>query len=133
MGDAYNFGISSFSEAISSPHPTVPHGSRFTFGESGRAGQSINVVEGMDATRVDLNLLEGSGDGGQSSSSTLAGNQHGDNVVVAIVEGVNNQSIEPIAGPSSQAHGSQIPVAKKSKFSFHKVLSESGRSFDWVI
>ncbi|KAG4074560.1 hypothetical protein HA402_005625 [Bradysia odoriphaga] len=104
-----------FSEAISSPHPTVQHGSRFTFGESGRASQLMNAVEGMDDTRVELNLLEGSGDGGQSSSSALDVQQAENVDLVANPDGANNPSNEPVAGPSSQAHGSQIPVAKKKR------------------
>ncbi len=98
----------------------MPHGSRFTFGDSGRVtvGQIIAVaVEGMDDTRVELNLLEGSGDGGQSSSSIHVEVQqlvNVDSVVNVENANLNKQPDEPIAGPSSQAHGSQIPVAKRS-------------------
>lgn len=71
----------------------------------------------MDDTRIDLNLLDGSGDGGQSSSSTHAETQHTVNVesVDESAANLNKKPDEPIAGPSNQAHGSQIPVAKKSK------------------
>lgn len=109
----------SFSEALSSPHPTVPHGSRFTFGDSGGSivnravvATLVSAVEGMDDTRVDLNLLDGSGDGGQSSSTHAEIQQA---VNVDSVECSNKKPDEPMAGPSSQAHGSQIPVANKSK------------------
>ncbi|XP_055692599.1 nucleoprotein TPR isoform X2 [Lutzomyia longipalpis] len=49
-----------FSEAISSPHPQVPHAARFTFTEATRANQSALVpgVEGMDDTQIDLSQLD---------------------------------------------------------------------------
>lgn len=77
----------------------------------------VNPVEGMDDTRVELSLLDGSADGGQSSASTLSEIQQV--VTVDVVESANviKKPDEPIAGPSSQTHGSQIPVASKSKCS----------------
>lgn len=77
----------------------------------------VSGVEGLDDTRIELNLLDGSSDGGHSSSTTHAAVQHAVNVDT-VDEGASNlskTSDEPMAGPSSQAHGSQIPVAKKSK------------------
>lgn len=116
--------ICSFSEAVSSPHPTVPQPSRFTFGDSagshiiGRTVATLgSSVEGMDDTRIELNLLEGSGDGGQSSSSSVV-NQSAVQQVINVDsadESTNNKKTdEPMAGPSSQAHGSQLLTAKKS-------------------
>lgn len=112
--------ICSFSEAVSSPHPTVPQPSRFTFGDS--AGSHISgrtvatlgsSIEGMDDTRIDLNLLDGSGDGGQSSS-TSAVVQNADNQQIVVVDLIDDNSNEnkeadqkqPVAGPSGQAEGS---------------------------
>lgn len=66
----------------------------------------------MDDTRVELNLMDGSGDGGQSSSSTNAETQQAINVDSADAN-LNKKPDEPKAGPSSQA---QIPAAKKSNF-----------------
>lgn len=73
----------------------------------------VSGVEGMDDTRIELNLLDGSSDTGHSHSAL----QHAANVdsVDDGASNLNKKPDEPMAGPSSQAHGSQIPVAKKSK------------------
>lgn len=77
----------------------------------------VSGVEGMDDTRIELNLLDGSSDAGHSSTTSHSALQHAANVD-SVDDGaynLNKKPDEPMAGPSSQAHGSQIPVAKKSK------------------
>lgn len=114
--------IYSFSEAVSSPHPTVPHGSRFTFGDSGASRTVVpalgSSIEGMDDTRVELNLLDGSGDNGGQSSSVNAPAQTADNQQIVVVDLSDENSNEnkeadqkqPIAGPSGQAEVPQIMI-----------------------
>lgn len=61
-----------FSEVISSPHPQVPHGSRFTFNESGSATRSSTSLvpggnlEGIEDTQIDLSQMNESGNAGNT-------------------------------------------------------------------
>ncbi len=99
----------------------MPHGSRFTFGDSGAVHGNRSVVpslgssiEGMDDTRVELNLLDGSGDNGQSSSTNIPVQQNADQQIVVVVDlsdDNSNDNIEAdqnqtIAGPSGHTEGS---------------------------
>lgn len=67
----------------------------------------------MDDTRVDLNLLDGSGDNGQSSLVTTPA-QNSDNQQIVVVDLSDDNSNEnkeadqkqPVAGPSGQGEGS---------------------------
>ncbi|KAG4070727.1 hypothetical protein HA402_005586 [Bradysia odoriphaga] len=104
-----------FSEAVSSPHPTVPHGSRFTFGESNANRTVVASIEGMDDTRVELNLLDGTGDSGQSSSANPPAQQDDDVVVVDLSDDYSYENKEadqrqPVAGPSTEGAVPQITV-----------------------
>ncbi|KAJ6645851.1 hypothetical protein Bhyg_01060, partial [Pseudolycoriella hygida] len=108
-----------FSEAVSSPHPTVPHASRFTFGESNATHTNRTVaasldssIEGMDDTRVDLNLLEGTGENERGTPvNTPTSKQNADNQQVVVVDLRDDDSSdenkeadqnEPVDGPSEQ-------------------------------
>lgn len=107
--------IFSFSEAVSSPHPTVPHGSRFTFGESNANRIIVPSIEGMDDTRVELNLLDGSADNVQNSSANVPAQQNSDIVVVDLSDDNSSENKEadqrqPVAGPSTDGSVPQIMV-----------------------
>lgn len=76
----------------------------------------------MDDTRMDLNLLDVSGDGTQSTSITIVNQSEIQQVVhvdsVDESANLNKKPDEPMAGPSSQAHGSGSQLTpKKSKYS----------------
>lgn len=68
----------------------------------------------MDDTRVELNLLDGSGDNGQSISVNTHPQQIVDNQEILVVDLSDENSNEnkeadqkqPVAGPSGQAEGS---------------------------
>lgn len=91
-------------EAVSSPHPQVPHAARFTFSESSRPG--IATGEGMDDTRVDLSEEAG----GRSVPSTPQQTSPHRESAATVGEGSSStekteQSAgevqDPVAGPSN--------------------------------
>lgn len=67
-------------------------------------------VEGMDDTRVELNLLDGSGDNGQSNEVNVPlQQQNADNqqiIVVDLSDDNSNDQKDLVAGTSGQADGS---------------------------
>lgn len=121
----------SFSEAVSSPHPQVPqHAARFTFSESsgstpirpslqGRSGG----VEGMDETRVDLNLDQSAAESlsthqnEQTLSITIGASQGGGSESVAVLmdvgEGTSSQvaTKDAVAGPSSECTVPEVMIS----------------------